>query len=298
MDASAEGPGAPRFLTGLAALATGFDALLLDQWGVLHDGHQPYEGALDALEHLRAARKTVLLLSNTARRGSDNLQLLQRMGFDPALFDGVVSAGDDARDALVHDPDPFYRRLGRRCLVLARPGDRGLADGLGFERVDQVQKADWLLLLSTEPPQQSLAAWRDDLLLAARRGLPMVCANPDLDRATADGHLLEAPGRVARHYESLGGLVRWHGKPQPRIYDTCLRRLGLPPARILAVGDSLPHDVAGARGAGLRCAWVACGVHAAEVGAQAGRAPDVARCLALFERVGPRPDYVLPRFGW
>ena len=298
MDASAEGRAPPRFLTGLAPLAADCDALLLDQWGVLHDGHQAYAGAVEALQQWRAAGKAVLLLSHTARRGSDNLQLLQRLGFAGDLFDGVVSAGDDARDALLHDPDPFYRGLGRRCGVLSRPGDRTLAEGLGFDIVDAADQADWLLLLSSEPPQQSLAVWQTLLAEAARRGLPMVCANPDLDRATADGRLIEAPGRVARHYEALGGMVRWHGKPQPRIYDTCLGRLGLPPGRILAVGDSLPHDVAGALGAGVPCAWVAGGVHAAEVGAHAGLTPDPARCLALFSRAGLWPDFVLPRFRW
>jgi HAD superfamily hydrolase (TIGR01459 family) len=298
VDASAEGRAPPRFLPGLAPLASDFDALLLDQWGVLHDGHQAYDDAVEALQRLRTAGKAVLLLSNTARRGSDNLQLLQRLGFAGDLFDGVVSAGDDARDALLHDPDPFYRGLGRRCGVLSRPGDRALAEGLGFDVVDDPAQADWLLLLSSEPPQQSLAAWQTLLAEAARRGLPMVCANPDLDRATADGRLLEAPGRVAQHYESLGGVVRWHGKPQLRIYATCLQRLGLVRSRILAVGDSLPHDVAGALGAGVPSAWVAGGVHAAEVEAQAGRAPDPARCLALFGRTGLWPDFVLPRFRW
>ncbi len=285
-------------MPGLAPLAADFDALLLDQWGVLHDGHQAYAGAAEALQRLRTAGKAVLLLSNTARRGSDNLHLLQRLGFAGHLFDGVVSAGDDARDALLHDPDPFYRGLGGRCGVLSRPGDRALAEGLGFEIVDDPAQADWLLLLSSEPPQQSLAAWQTLLDEAARRGLPMVCANPDLDRATADGRLLEAPGRVAQHYEALGGVVRWHGKPQPRIYNTCLQRLGLVRSRILAVGDSLPHDVAGALGAGLPSAWVTGGVHAPEVDAQIGRAPDPARCLALFRRTGLWPDFVLPRFRW
>jgi beta-phosphoglucomutase-like phosphatase (HAD superfamily) len=113
---------------------------------------------------------------------------------------------------------------------------------------------------------------------------------------------------VARHYEALGGMVRWHGKPQPRIYDTCLGRLGLPPGRILAVGDSLPHDVAGALGAGVPCAWVAGGVHAAEVGAHAGLTPDPALSgvvqasrsvaglrAALFPVVSTAPALARPR---
>lgn len=282
----------------MGALAAGFDALLLDQWGVLHDGRQPYPGAVQALERLRSLGKRVLLLSNTARRGSDNLALLRSLGFAGDLFEGVVSAGDDARDAIAHDPDPFYRALGPRCLVLSRPGDRELAQADGRTLVDDPGAADWLLLLSIEPPQQSVRDWMPLLERAAQRGLPMVCANPDLDRALADGRLLEAPGRAAKAYEALGGRVRWHGKPQRRIYETCLRRLDLPAARLLAVGDSLPHDVAGAAGAGLRSAWIAGGVHAAALGLAGDGSPDPGRCEALFAHTGIRPDYALARFVW
>ena len=279
-------------LSGLAALDGRHDALLLDQWGVLHDGHQPYPGVHETLARLAAAGTRLLLLSNTARREADNLRMLAGMGFDTACFEGVMTAGDDARDAL--RSDAAGRALGRRCLPLSRPNERFLAEGVGFELVDTVAEADWLFLLSMEPPQQSLAAWRALLDDAAARRLPMVCANPDFERVTLDGTRFEAPGRVAQHYASLGGPVHWHGKPHGRIYRRSLARLGLPAARVLAVGDSLAHDVAGAATAGVACAWVSSGVHAAE----AGQPLEQAACERLFEETGVTPAWVLPRFAW
>ena len=46
------------------------------------------------------------------------------------------------------------------------------------------------------------------------------------------------------------------GKPDPRPFAVCAERLGLEPATLLMVGDSLERDIAGARGAGLQALWV------------------------------------------
>ncbi len=287
------------FIDGLAAVAGDFDAFLLDQWGVLHDGHYAFAPALDALRRLRALGKRVVLLSNTARREADNVRMLARLGVDPSLFDAIVTAGDDAREALASADDPAYRRLGPNCLPLSRPRDRELAQARpGMRLVDDVERADWVFLLSTEPPEVSLAGWKALLERAAERQLPMVCANPDLDRVTPEGVLLEAPGRVALYYEELGGHVLWHGKPEPRVYATALERLGVAGPRCLAVGDSLAHDVRGACRAGLASAWIAAGIHAAEAGLDAAGALDRQRCLELFRRQDLHPDYALTRMCW
>jgi HAD superfamily hydrolase (TIGR01459 family) len=289
---------ATEYLQGVAEVLDRYDALLLDQWGVLHDGAKPYPGAVDCLEGLRAAGKTVVILSNSGRSGEENARFLVRMGIDRRLFGEVVSAGDDARDAILNSADPFYRALGRRCLVLARERDAHLIDGLGLEVVTDVAQAEFLFALSIDAPRQSVRGWEPVLIRAAARGLPMVCGNPDLAQVTPAGTLLEATGLLAVRYAELGGTVRAHGKPSPRIYETCLRRLTCPRERIVAVGDSLPHDVLGARGVGLASILVACGVHRETLGITFGESPDPARCAVLFAQAGAMPDHVLPSFRW
>lgn len=289
---------ATEYLQGVAEVLDRYDALLLDQWGVLHDGAKPYPGAVDCLERLRAAGKTVVILSNSGRSGEENARFLVRMGIDRGLFGEVVSAGDDARDAILNCADPFYRALGRRCLVLARERDAHLIDGLGLEVVTDVAQAEFLFALSIDAPRQSVRGWEPILIRAAARGLPMVCGNPDLAQVTPAGTLLEATGLLAVRYAELGGTVRAHGKPSPRIYETCLRRLTCPRERIVAVGDSLPHDVLGARGVGLASILVACGVHRETLGIAFGESPDPARCAVLFAQAGAVPDHVLPSFRW
>ncbi|HRE14283.1 MAG TPA: hypothetical protein PLD37_08835, partial [Usitatibacteraceae bacterium] len=63
MSAFPEAPPGPVALAGVEGLAARFDGLIVDQWGVLHDGERPYPGALDCLERLAAAGKPVVVLS-------------------------------------------------------------------------------------------------------------------------------------------------------------------------------------------------------------------------------------------
>ncbi|MEI5663965.1 TIGR01459 family HAD-type hydrolase [Bosea sp. CCNWLW174] len=284
------------FPDDLAALMPRYDGFLLDQWGVLHDGIRPYSGAVAALEMLRRASKRVIILSNSGRRGAENATQLAKFGFAGELYDEVVSAGDDARDALAARDEPFHRALGRRCLLLAREGEAHLAQGLGLDLVDDVALADFILLMTMDPPRQSVAGWMSLLEAASARRLPMVCANPDLHRASPDGGLQEAPGLVARAYEQLGGIVRYHGKPEPRIYRTCLAKLGLDRGRVVAIGDSLEHDIAGAQGAGIDSVFIGGGIHRGEI-VWDGAAMNPASCLALFARAGRSPTYALPLLG-
>ncbi|MBN9448016.1 MAG: TIGR01459 family HAD-type hydrolase [Bosea sp.] len=296
--ASSERRSLTDFPAGIGALASRYDGFLLDQWGVLHDGSAPYPKALSCLERIRQAGKTVIILSNSGKPGSENEATLARLGFPRALYDHVVSAGDDARDALMAGGEPAYREPGRNCLLLVRPGEERLADGLGLTPTDDPDAADFILLMSMEPPAQSVAGWQPLLARAATRGIPMICANPDRHRVHADGRLHEAPGLVAQAYESMGGTVHYHGKPHARIYRTCLRLSGIPAARLLAIGDSLEHDVAGAAAAGIDAAFIAGGIHRGALRWTAAGEVEPESCRRLFAREGLAPQFALPWFQW
>ncbi|CAH1665182.1 conserved hypothetical protein [Hyphomicrobiales bacterium] len=286
------------FPAGMAELAAGYDGFLLDQWGVLHDGTRPYAGAIDCLERLRAAGKAVIILSNSGRSGRDNEAVLAGMGFARHLYDRVASAGDDARDALATRSEPAYRALGPRCLLLARPGEEHLASGLGLALVETPGEADFIFVMSMDSERQSVAGWKPVLTEALRRGLPMVCGNPDRYRVHADGTLHEAPGLAALAYERMGGIVHYHGKPHPRIYRSCLRFLNRPTERLLAIGDSLEHDVAGANGVGIDACFIAAGIHRQELDWTLDSELVAESCDALFARADQHPRYCLARFAW
>jgi HAD superfamily hydrolase (TIGR01459 family) len=285
-------------LSGVRGLAADFDGFIVDQWGVLHDGSKPYPGALDCLEALRAQGKRVVVLTNSGRTAAANARLMERMGFPARLFDRFVCAGEDARDAVAARATPFHARLGRRCYAFTRGGNRSLLEGLGLEFVARVEAAEFLAVLGIDAAERSLADYESELAAGAARGLPMLCANPDLVSVSAGG-LVAAPGALARRYEELGGTVFYHGKPWPAIYASCLAALAdCAPARLVAIGDSVDHDVLGARRAGLASALVVGGVHAAELGAGWGELPTPAVWRAFAGRAAARPAYLVPTFAW
>ena len=294
--ADAEG-GSALALAGVAQLAAQFDGFIVDQWGVLHDGTRPYAGALDCLERLRAAAKHVVVLTNSGRGEVANLRLLGQIGFPARLFDRVVAAGEDARSALAARATPFHARLDRRCRAFARAADRAFFEGIGIEFVDTVAQADFLAVIGIEQPGQPIAEREAELVQARALGLPMLCANPDLTRFH-EGRLVPATGALARRYEELGGEVFYHGKPWPAIYGSCLAALPCARERVVALGDSIEHDVLGARRAGLASAFVAGGIHADELGVAGGGLPQPERWRQFERRWPVRPDYLLPAFRW
>jgi ribonucleotide monophosphatase NagD (HAD superfamily) len=126
----------------------------------------------------------------------------------------------------------------------------------------------------------------------------MVCANPDLV-VIQQGHRSICAGAVAERYEALGGRVRWHGKPFASVYHTCFGLLGIAEkSRILAVGDSLRTDIAGAAGAGIDSLLVTGGIHAEEFGVAVGEQPDVGQLVAAIAAAGHRPSAVIAQFRW
>ena len=284
----------PVWIDGVRDLADRYRGLVVDQWGVLHDGHAAYPGVRACLEELAGRGLPVVVLTNSGRRAAANLDKLESCGLPRGLFAGVVSSGEATWRAL----DPAVWRHGRRCLLLHRGEDRTASQGRGLEFVADADEADFVLLSGCDDDAE-LARYEPILRAAAARGLPLVCANPDVIGLSGD-RLTLGPGAVARRYEELGGAVRWLGKPHPEVYRMALDVLGdgLAPSEVAAVGDSLEHDIVGGFRAGLATAFIAGGIHADTLGHAKAEAAPPAAPDALARRYGADPDWVLPRFVW
>lgn len=277
-------------IASLAQIADRFDAAILDQWGVLHNGNTAPEGAIDAVRAMVAAGKRLVVLSNSARLGSDAYGRLVKLGYDPAWFVGVVTSGETVRDMLRDRTDPFFAALGRSVLLIAR--EPTLLEGSDYRVAADIDDADFVLLGSSTAPEMSLAEhYAETLTQAAARGLPMICANPDRVGIAGTG-FIEAPGTLAAFYENAGGVVRYIGKPHPEVYVRAAALLGgMPMNRIVAVGDSLEHDIAGGRGAGCLTAFVEAGIHNAALEEDGG-------LERLTARYGVTPDFRIPKLLW
>lgn len=240
-------------------LADRFDAFLIDQYGVLRDETGIYPGAVTALAHLRARGKLAIILSNSGRSANDNQRRMAKAGIAPDLYDHIVTSGEVAFDLLRRDAAALYAGV----FEIATGAPTDLPERLGLPRCPSAQGAGLILISGSETERVPWPTYRDWLAEPAALGIPAICTNPDLHKIGPAGTILPGAGALAELYEQLGGLVRRIGKPYPDIYDAALARLpGIARDRILCIGDSPAHDIAGARAIGLASCLVETGVGA------------------------------------
>jgi HAD superfamily hydrolase (TIGR01459 family) len=252
-------------IEGLGQIATNFDAMLIDQFGVIHDGHKLYPHAADVLARLHALDIPVVVMTNSGKRSAANCARIVAMGIPRAHFVDAVSSGEVAQGLI----------WGKSIYIVGQ--DR---QDYGFVSVtikDTPQNAELIVIAGSNAPHTSLDDYRTRF-----EGLriPAICCNPDKQMLTRHG-LLPAPGAIAQIYADMGNDVTWVGKPYRAIYDHALALLDNP-NRVLCIGDSAEHDVAGGRAAGLATLLVMTGI---------SQGLDAAA-------VSPQPDYVMDHFRW
>lgn len=251
-----------NFCQGLYELMDSYDGFIMDQWGVLHNGMHPYEGVIDCLNHLKQQKKQVVILSNSAKRSTDNVERLKKLGIKPGLYKEVVTAGEVTWQGLKEQKDPPFKGLGKKCYLVSRQDDRVLLEGLDIEVVSDVAEAQFILITGFDAHAMKLEDLDPVFKKAIGKRLPAICANPDM--VTVYGHERSiGPGAVAHRYQELGGAAHYIGKPHKTIFRYCLPLLdGIIPSRILVIGDSLQHDIAGAVAVDMDSAFITSGIHA------------------------------------
>jgi HAD superfamily hydrolase (TIGR01459 family) len=247
-------------LSRFVLIASSFRAVFLDQYGVLHDGRTPYPGARDALAALKSRGVKLVVLSNSGRTGAANAQRMATLGFEPELYDCLVTSGDVARTLLKRGRFPALLAPRSRCFVISTGGDDEFTSALGMVPTAHSDEADLVVIAGSQADKVSLDDYRASLAPAARRGTPCICVNPDKLMLTAPGNAPGA-GRIAEIYEELGGAVTWVGKPFLEIYRAAAELSQVQnPRDILCVGDSVEHDIAGANRFGAFAALVRTGI--------------------------------------
>ncbi len=247
-------------LTKLTDVAPRFGAIVLDQWGVLHDGTRPYPAAVAAVEGLRRAGLRLAVWSNSGKRATPNARRITAMGFAPDAFDVVMTSGEALWQDIAQG-----RVTARRLVPIERaPGDAaewaaGLSVTLTPISVRRMPSCSW-----ASPDDVDPAAPAATLAQARALGLPVLCTNPDRASPRAGGLTVTSPGALAHDHAAAGGAVQFYGKPHLAVFRAVEAALGLSPDRLVMVGDSLEHDIAGARSAGWASAFVEGGLHAAD----------------------------------
>jgi HAD superfamily hydrolase (TIGR01459 family) len=277
-------------IDGLAAIAGRYDAILCDIWGVLHNGHNAFPLASAALAAFRRGGGSVILLTNAPRPSPPIREQALSFGVAGDAFDEIVTSGDVAVDLIVARAGLPVHHIGpERDLALFDAAARRLP---APPRLVAPGEAAYVLCTGlNDDDVETPEDYAGTLAGFAARGVPMVCANPDLV-VHRGARLVYCAGALAEAYEALGGETFYSGKPYPSIYETALAHIAalrggaVPRARVLAIGDALRTDLAGAAAMGLDALFVADGIHRAELDGP-GAAPDALE--RLFAPPAPRP---------
>jgi HAD superfamily hydrolase (TIGR01459 family) len=268
-----------------------YDALLMDVWGVLHDGRTVFPGVLDTLAELRAAGTCIVLLSNVPRPGATVGRELAELGVPGEAWDALVTSGDVTRAELARrSPGPVHR--------LGRESDTSLWDGLGLAFAS-LGEARFVAMAGLHPGQSP-----DDYLPALRkaraRDLELLVANPDL-HVQHGTQVQWCPGAVGQRYAGLGGRVLQAGKPYAPIYERALAEVqraakrAVARPRILAIGDGIGTDIVGANRVGMDSVFVASGINGDALLGADGEV-DLARAEAALQAAHARATFVQARF--
>ncbi|HEX6001457.1 MAG TPA: TIGR01459 family HAD-type hydrolase [Hyphomicrobiaceae bacterium] len=289
-------PNTPPILTAAGPLLASYQVAFCDVWGVLHNGRESHAEAGEALARFRTGGGTVVLVSNAPVPAAGVARVLEKTGVRRDAWDAIVSSGDIA---LVHIAESRYRRLYR-----IGPAKR---DSRLFQRLPgppaALEEADAIVCTGlVDETTETVESYRPMIDSGVARGLPFVCANPDLVVDVGERRFLCA-GSIAVEYERAGGNVFWAGKPHRSAYAAAQKQAaelrGAEPerARILAIGDALRTDLAAAQGWGVDALFIAGGLHGAEVMRHA--AIDADRLAALFAEPGaPTARAAMAHLRW
>ena len=210
-----------------------------------------YPGVADCLQRLTVQRMPYAMLSNAPRRADVIAESMEEMGLPRVLYPHIMSSGEATRRGLTDRREAWFDGVGDRCFHIGPERDVNLFEDINLELVGSIDEADFILNTGPWEGGETVADYENNLMAGARGGLKMVCANPDLE-VIRGGRKIICAGALAQRYEELGGYVMYYGKPYPPIYDSCLHLIGDPdPTRVLAIGDSLRTDIAGAAAMGM-----------------------------------------------
>lgn len=285
-------------LSSIKELGANYRAWLVDIWGVMHNGHRAFADAVGATRAFRAAGGIVVLLSNSPRPSPSVHEQLRRLGVPDDAYDATVTSGDLTRHELAKHRGATVFHLGPER---DRPIFHGLDVELGAPDDAELVVCSGLFDDETEQPDD----YADLLRRLAARQLPMICANPD-HRVERGDRLVWCAGALAHLYEQLGGTVIYAGKPYAPIYrlalDTIDRLAGakVPTGEVLAIGDGVNTDIAGAAGIGIDTVFVASGLHVPAAGGGEGGAAmlDRRHLAELFASAKRRPLGAMRALTW
>ena len=253
-------------LEGIREIINRYEVFILDQWGVIHDGNKGYSNAIKCVNYLKANNKKLIIISNSSKRKQSSINRLPILGFNSDLFDEVITSGEMIWQAISLSLKKYGDNLKKCFHIFDNTKEDGIKyrDGLkNVEFVNNIREADFILACT--PYQNSIPMDYIPILNKAYKNkMPMFCANPDFETVEkVNKKNIFCMGTIAQLYQEMGGKVIILGKPFQEIYHEATKCLNsYKKSQMVAVGDSLFHDIMGAKQFGIDSVLITSGIHA------------------------------------
>jgi HAD superfamily hydrolase (TIGR01459 family) len=252
-------------------IAADFKGILLDSYGVFWGSNAfgLLPGAKECMEALVASGKVVGVLSNSTQLASKEIAKLHSHGLVlNTHFHFLVTSGEVTRQLFQIKNLPFKSASNKFYLFGGvhpkYSSHQAIFQGTDFNETQDVDEAGFVYIgvphVNGEDQTQP-DVFRNEIERVLKKGLSMVCANPDL--FAHEGNPPKAvvrQGMIAKMYTEMGGKVFYIGKPFENAYIHAMSHFNhhgiTNPTEILMIGDTPETDIRGARQFGMSSALV------------------------------------------
>ncbi|MBD1147515.1 TIGR01459 family HAD-type hydrolase [Pelagibacterales bacterium SAG-MED31] len=254
-----------KIINNFSEILDKYDFFILDQWGVMHDGHKGYKHAINAVNQLITQNKQLIIISNSSKRKNSSTNRLKDLGFNKNDFTEIMTSGEMIWQELYNFSGKYDGNFKNCFHIYDKSKEDGKDFRIGlekFEFVNNIKESDFILACTPFKNTKPID-YIPILNHALEMKLIMFCANPDfVTIENSSNNNVFCMGTIADLYEHIGGRVVILGKPSKQIYLEAFNNINaLDLSKIIAVGDSIDHDILGATNFGIDSVLISNGIH-------------------------------------
>ncbi|MBT4354555.1 MAG: TIGR01459 family HAD-type hydrolase [Rhodospirillaceae bacterium] len=285
-----------REISSLSIISNLYEIFIFDLWGTIYNGKALFPGIKLLLENLKARQKTIIFLSNSPQLPNVVAQRLSRLGLSTLHYDLLVTSGGEANEQLLSGISPVISSFNGLVFEL---GPNRFPNALPinkFTTTESIEEANWIFNAGPDKESNRLEDYKNLLMGAKQRDLPMLCTNPDKLVFHGEERQLCAGG-IAEFYESIGGNVSYIGKPYPTVFEKCLEFTdNFDKKKVIMIGDNLETDIIGADSIGIDSVLIASGVH--QLSDSIKNSISSNRLLNLEKKFETKATFVMTWLAW
>ena len=239
---------------GLKSIIDNYDIFYIDLWGVVHNGINLHQKAVDTLIEISKVKKEYVLLTNAPRPNKTVKIFLEKMNLDKEIRDKVYTSGEATLTYLKKN------YLNKKFYHIGPTRDFDLFVDFKDCKTKSVEDSTYLLCTGLfDDHDEDLSYYQK--LFEKHVNKKMICTNPDLIVDRGKKRELCA-GSVALVFEKMGGEVIYFGKPFPEVYNQSINNKN---KKVLSIGDNLNTDIKGANFLNYDSLLISNGVHKDEI---------------------------------